>query len=58
MILSVLLLARFLKDCCSSFFFFKCVVVVVVAGLQERDKGLACVSVCVIGPLPFFFLYM
>jgi len=46
MILSVLLLARFLKDCCSSFFFFKCVVVVVVAGLQERETRDLLVSLC------------
>jgi len=47
MILSVLLLARFLKDCCSSFFFFKCVVVVVVAGLQQRETRDLFVSLCV-----------
>jgi len=57
MILSVLLLARFLKDCCSSFFFFQ------VRGgggrgrtPAERYKGLICVSVWVIGSA--FFLYM
>jgi len=47
MILSVLLLARFLKDCCSSFFFFfKCVVVVVVAGLQQKETRDLLVSLC------------